>query len=208
MAPPAPPASAPGHGRHGRHCGRRRVRSQDDPPVAPRLTVNRSGTTHSFRLHRRKAVTVGVLGVAMAIGFLAFGIAAAVDPAAWQIGRDRALFLAIFGGAVFGWAGICAFRMGVRVRDGEADYRRRAAGANGPRWRYPRDHLGTEGDQPGGLYALGRMCRGNRREKNLDRQFRLRHHEEAAKAELAATVDEVRALLGVPADLTSMPESR
>jgi hypothetical protein len=83
-----------------------------------RHTMNRSGTPQVFRLHRRKQVTLGLIGVVMGIGFVALGISALVNPATYQTSRAGAACVVIAGPVVV-WAGICAFRMGVQVRGGK-----------------------------------------------------------------------------------------
>jgi hypothetical protein len=144
----------------------------------------------------------------LAIGFLAFGIAAAVDPAAWQIGRDRALFLAIFGGVVFGWAGICAFRMGVRVRDGKliigAELRAQTVRAGD----IHAITLEPKAINQAGFTRWVACVEVTDGKRIWIDNFDCGTTRRPPRPELAATVDEVRALLGVPADLTSMPESR
>jgi hypothetical protein len=160
-----------------------------------------SGTTHIFRAHRRKQVTLGVIGVAIGIASLAVGIDAAINPAAAdQTSRSGPIVAAVVG-PCFIWLGICAFRMGVQVRGGKliisnewwtrtvraGDIRAvtlepKAVNEAGATHWVARVQL-TDGKN---IWIDGLDCGTTRR---------------PPRPELAATVDEVRALLGSEAFL-------
>ncbi len=93
-----------------------RARAKRESSLARLHRVDRSGTTHTFRVHRRVVLAV----ICMVIGalFLPWGIAALFNPAAFQLNAwQELLFIGM--GLFFMWAGICAFRGGVQVRGGK-----------------------------------------------------------------------------------------
>jgi hypothetical protein len=88
--------------------------------LARRHSVNRSGTTHTFRLHGR----IAILSAAFGTGFLTLGVAGLFGPGhptGWEL-------LALLGGCLAGgafsvWMGVRSFRMGVQISGGNLTVR-------------------------------------------------------------------------------------
>ena len=172
--------------------------------LARRHSVNQSGTTHTFRLHRGHAV----YGAALAAGFLALGVAGLFGPghpAGWKLLALLGGCLA--GGALSAWMGICFSRLGVQISGGNLTVRNwlssytvssseiraitlrpKASGKKDSRW-VPRVELAD--GRSGWIGALD-----------------FGPADKPPQPEPAAILEEVRALLEVRAEAISPPEMR
>jgi hypothetical protein len=186
------------------------ARSRRDRSLARRHKVDRFGATHRFYVMRGFHVVTGVIGAAMGVGLLIGAAVAVADPSSyWAQGIST--WGAIWGTALsllFVWLGIRLLRAGVQISAEKITIRgyfvTRTVNAseihaitlqpkdNGEgqlRW-IPRVGL-TSGK---GLWIASFDCGPARK---------------PPKPELAATIEEVRTLLGVKApDLGSQPELR
>src|SRR5215475_9849009 len=172
--------------------------------LARRHSVNRSGTTHTFHLHRGSAIYSAAFGA----GFLALGVAGLFGPghpAGWEL-------LALLGGSLAGgafsaWIGVRSSRMGVQISSvnltvrnwfssytvsrgeiGAITLRPKASGTEGSRWV---PHVELADGRSGWIDALD--CGPAK---------------EPPQPEPVALLDEVRALLGARADAISSPQIR
>jgi hypothetical protein len=175
--------------------------------LARRHRVDPSGATHTFRyrrgFHLVLGIVVAVFGVVLLVGQAA---ALAYPHSSWAQGNstgDYIWFAAA--GLLLVWVGIRLLRVGVQISSGKMTIRgyfaTRTVNASeiraitvqprdeqgGPRWK-PRVELSS-----GKSLWIGSFDCGSAREP--------------LNPELAATVQELRVLLGVGADDTTMPES-
>lgn len=178
-----------------------------DASLGRRHAVNRSGTTHTFRFHRGLHLIVGILALAMGAASLALAIAAPLTAWSPNVGGKGDEIWAIGLGLVCVWFGTRQFRVGVQVRSQKLTIRNdlrsrtveasdisaitlrsKSMGQAGEHW-IPRVDL-TDGNS---FWITSFDCGPVAR---------------PPKTELAATVDEVRVLLGVKADDIRKSESR
>lgn len=165
-----------------------------------RHTLDRSGTTHTFRFHRGRHLSFGIL--ALVSGAACLAIAAAPGTGAWW---GEVLFLVIFGLALV-WLGVRQFWVGVQISAGKVairnSWRTRTVDASEIRAITLRPHVIGEGNR-----WVPRVELTGGREVWIE-NFDCGPEKRPAKPELVAAVGEVRALLRGRADNISPPESR
>jgi hypothetical protein len=182
---------------------------KDDPPPAPQHTVNRSGTTHTFYsmagFHLFLGITVAVIGAGLLVG----EAAALANPSSkWAQGGNSTWDY--IGGAGLGvllvWIGIRLLRVAVRISSEKITIRgyfvTRTVNASDIRaiTLQPKDN------------GEGRLRWIPEVELTSGKSFSINSFDcgparKPPKPELAATIEDIRALLGVEADDLSTPES-
>jgi hypothetical protein len=177
------------------------ARHERDSSLALRHMVDRSGTTHTFCFRRGRHLSFGIVFVAFGATFLAVAVA---DPSGRQAWGD--VVLVAFGFALV-WLGIRQLREGVQISGAKLtirnDYRTRTVNASEIRAITLEPH--TFGQVVYCWVPRVRLIDG--RSIWID-NFDCGPAGKPPRPELAATVDEVRVLLGVRAEDVSTPDSR
>ena len=169
---------------------------------AIRHTVDPSGTTHTFRLHRGRNRVLGIICLAIAACF-PVGLGAQV--AAGQLTAwDVILFIgcALF----FGWGGICAFRKGVHVSAGKLAIGNELGTRTFNASEIRAITLEPKAVSEVATHWVARVELTNGRKIWVE-AFDGGPARRPPRPEIAGIVDEVRALLGIRADDISAPES-
>jgi hypothetical protein len=169
--------------------------------LALRHAIDPSGTIHTFRFHRGRQLILGTACVALGAAFLAAAFIPSFQVGIWY----EILFIA--GGLLCVWLGIRAFRLGVQVSGSKLTIRNET-----------RTHVIDANDiraitlepRPGSGVTTqwkSQVILTNGSSVWID-DFECGPARRPPRPDLAATVEEVRLLLGVRADDISTPRSR
>jgi hypothetical protein len=172
--------------------------------LARRHSVNRSGTTHTFHLHRGFAIYSAAFGA----GFLGLGIAGLFGPrhpAGWEL-------LALLGGCLTGgafsvWIGVRSARMGVQISSGILTVRNWFSSYTASCGEISAINLHPKASGTEGFKWVPRVELADGRSGWIDALVS-GPAENPPQPEPAALFDEVRALLGARADADPSPEIR